>query len=211
MEYTLDEPKYLVLHHFVNGKIGVAKEKALVTATKKLNPREYHYVVYSDGSWEGWQKEGLVAAHCGADNQAQSRCGAHNFNSIGVCCMGNFEKGPMEEKQLSGLLALVRDIATRYGIVPENILPHSAIAPTACPGKYFPLLEARQAADIPLVRVAINSDQALVMGRPNKMPLKLALDRGHAVAPLRWFCEVLGLRVVFLRDGGIVEVRKKFV
>ena len=165
-------------------------------------------MVYSDGSWEGWQKENLVAAHCGADNQAQSRCGAHNFNSIGVCCMGNFEKGPMEEKQLSGVLALVRDIAARHGIAPENILPHNAIAPTACPGKYFPLLEARQAADVPLVRVAINSDQALVMGKPNKMPLKLALDRGHAVAPLRWLCEALGFRVVFLRDGGIVEVRK---
>ncbi len=72
-----------------------------------------------------------------------------NSSSIGIEIVnpGYTEQGngtvqwhPYSEPQITSVIALVRDIATRHGIAPENIVAHSDIAPQRKqdPGPLFP-------------------------------------------------------------------------
>ncbi len=92
----------------------------------------YHYYVRKDGGiWRG-RPENSLGGHTRG----------WNFNSIGVCFEGDFQKQQMPEEQKQAGLELVRDIRRRYkGIA---VLSHGELSATACPGKYFPMEEFRE-------------------------------------------------------------------
>ena len=62
--------------------------------------------------------------------------------SIGIACQGNFQNRKMPDKQKATLLRVIRDCLKKHPTI-KSIIPHSDVRPTACPGKYFPLTEAK--------------------------------------------------------------------
>ena len=86
----------------------------------------YHFVIRENGDIERGRDEGTVGAHAG---------GSGNFDSIGVCLTGNFEKNEPTEEQIESLVWLTNYL-NKYGEL--DIQGHSDVMNTACPGKYFP-------------------------------------------------------------------------
>ena len=91
-----------------------------------------------------WRRQ-IDGAHC--------KAGGMNRKAVGICFVGNFEtgRGPSHRQLLSGM-ALIRHLAERFSIPPENVLGHGQVegSNTACPGENFP---------IDLFRAATNSPQ----------------------------------------------------
>lgn len=88
----------------------------------------YHFLVRKDGSvWRG-RPEDTVGAHA---------YGA-NADSIGVCFEGNFEHETMPDVQRRAGAALVADLLARYRLSPADVIRHSDVCATACPGRSFP-------------------------------------------------------------------------
>lgn len=73
--------------------------------------------------------------------------GAHclglNTNSIGICCVGNFELAPPDEDQLMLCVRLCQSLISIFNISRDNIGGHREYYKTLCPGKYFPLSRLR--------------------------------------------------------------------
>ena len=65
----------------------------------------------------------------------------HNFKSIGICCLGNFEESEMPEVQEYSLMLLTWLIATRFHELKP--LGHCDTKETLCPGQYYPLVEVK--------------------------------------------------------------------
>lgn len=103
----------------------------------------YHFVIGNghgmpDGSVQStfrW-KEQIHGAHSGNE--------LFNTRGIGICLIGNFEEGPPTKSQLESLKRLIKVLSDRHRVTPENLMGHSAIKATACPGKHFRLDEVRQ-------------------------------------------------------------------
>ena len=110
----------------------------------------YHYYIRKDGSiWRG-RPEKYVGSHAGSSND-------YNKHSIGICFEGNFETEQMTDAQVRAGRELIEDIERRYKIY--EILRHSDIAKTACPGKNFRFDELMACNDIAeYVQVQIVSD-----------------------------------------------------
>lgn len=87
----------------------------------------YHFVITQNGLIFQTNKLSSQSYHCKN----------HNFRSIGICCLGNFELEEMNEKQEHALMMLLWTIGTNFK--PINILPHKDLGPTLCPGLHFPL------------------------------------------------------------------------
>jgi hypothetical protein len=56
---------------------------------------------------------------------------------------------------------LIRVLRVRYGIEASNIIRHSEIKATACPGKYFPMEEIAQGRKDPLLGMTTPSGDQL--------------------------------------------------
>jgi hypothetical protein len=64
---------------------------------------------------------------------------AHNRHSIGICLIGNGERRPFTERQVSTLIRLVRQLQTQLGIPVDQVHLHKDLADgVASPGRYFP-------------------------------------------------------------------------
>lgn len=90
-----------------------------------------------------WRRQ-IDGAHCLA--------GGMNRKAVGICFVGNFEtgRGPSHRQLLSGM-ALIRHLAERFSIPPENVLGHGQVegSNTACPGENFQINLFRAAASSP--------------------------------------------------------------
>jgi N-acetyl-anhydromuramyl-L-alanine amidase AmpD len=86
----------------------------------------------------------------------------HNEQGIGVCLVGDFEQTPPTAQQMAAAQRLVQALARRYGIPRENILPHSQVTATECPGKLFPWDElfAPQTDQSPIRRIRADQLQS---------------------------------------------------
>ena len=87
----------------------------------------YHFYVRKDGSIYRGRPIEKIGAHAEG----------HNLDSIGVCFEGNFEKEEMENPELEAGRLLIAHIQEGYGRKLE-VLRHSDVGSTLCPGKKFP-------------------------------------------------------------------------
>lgn len=134
--------KYIVIHHS-GGSFG--NHNFLKKVHRQRFPKSsymaYHFVV---GNGNG-MKAGQVAY---GRRWREKRWGAHvsirnrrlNYDGIGICMIGNFEKEKMNKEQYKSMVNLVKYLKEMYKIPEENILFHGKIKneQTLCPGKYFP-------------------------------------------------------------------------
>ena len=89
----------------------------------------YHFFVRKDGSVYRGRPEDTVGAHAGNNN----------YDSIGVCFEGSFDKEAMPEAQKKAGMELVAELKRKYGIT--KVQRHSDVNATGCPGGQFPFEE----------------------------------------------------------------------
>ena len=96
----------------------------------------YHFYVRKDGSIYRGRPIEKIGAHAEGNNR----------NTIGICFEGNFENESMNSKQLYAGRMLIAHIEESYGQKLE-IVKHSDVGKTACPGKKFPFEELKKISD----------------------------------------------------------------
>lgn len=89
----------------------------------------YHFFVRKDGSVYRGRPEDTVGAHAGNNN----------YDSIGVCFEGSFDREEMPAAQKQAGMELVAYLKQKYGI--STVQRHSDVNATGCPGAHFPFKE----------------------------------------------------------------------
>lgn len=130
-------PDMIILHYT---QMASASE-ALLRLCNPVAEVSAHYLVFEDGRVFQMVPEGRRAWHAGQGAWA----GETDINSLSIgieIANAGHEGGlpPYPDEQIAAVIALVRDIAGRWGIRPERILGHSDIAPARKedPGEHFP-------------------------------------------------------------------------
>jgi len=126
-------PNFVILHQTTND----TAEKALATLTDPRRKVSAHYLIARDGAVLQLVDEAARAWHAG-----ESWWGSMtdlNSASIGIE-LDNTGEEAFAEPQITALLALLDDLATRYQIPRANVLGHGDIAPgrKVDPSRLFP-------------------------------------------------------------------------
>ena len=144
--------RYIVLHHTATDSGDVAAIDAEHRHRKDRAGNAwlgigYHFLIgngrgMADGLVEPtfrWKQQ-LHGAHAGDRS--------YNEEGIGICLVGNFDNYPPTPRQVAAAQELVRMLAERYDIEPQNIVCHQDVGATRCPGVKFPVEEivGREAA-----------------------------------------------------------------
>ncbi len=138
---------YIVIHHTASDSGSVESIDAAHRKRKdsRGNPWlgiGYHFLIGNgngmpDGAVEAtfrWKKQ-LHGAHAGSRQ--------YNEHGIGVSLVGNFDEHPPTAKQWESLVRLVRYLRRTYGIDELDVIGHSDIKATRCPGRLFSLERLR--------------------------------------------------------------------
>jgi len=131
---------YIVIHHSATKRGNARMFERYHKARGMQNGLAYHFVIDNgtcgkgDGQLEignRWKKQ-LPGGHC--KQQWVNEVG------IGVCLVGDFNKGRPTWRQMRTLASLVNELMKRYGIKSAHVVGHGKIKgeQTQCPGKYFP-------------------------------------------------------------------------
>jgi hypothetical protein len=134
--------QYIVLHHTATDAgdietIDEAHRKRTDSSGRPWLGIGYHFLIGNghpmpDGLVEPtfrWHDQ-LHGAH------AASR--EHNERGIGICLVGDFTQKPPTQRQVEATRRLVHSLVERYGIEAKNVLRHSDVTETECPGPLFP-------------------------------------------------------------------------
>jgi N-acetyl-anhydromuramyl-L-alanine amidase AmpD len=129
--------RYIVIHHSATDS-GNAGTFDIQHRRRGWDELGYHFVIDNgqggpDGNVEvgsRWRSQ-KWGAHCGGTPNNE-----YNNYGIGICLVGDFSRSMPSDKQLSAMRRLVADLATEYGIAPDNIICHcdAPNATTECPG-----------------------------------------------------------------------------
>jgi len=94
----------------------------------------YQFVIRQDGTIERGRPIWSVGAHSGPKG---------NVDSIGIVLTGNFQTGSPSPEQLDSLVWLIKDyLKPRFGNI--DVMGHSDVMATACPGRNFPWAELKK-------------------------------------------------------------------
>ena len=142
--------KYIVVHHSAGSYGNIEFLQKVHRERQPGDPIDaipYHFVI---GNGKGL-KMGEIASdrrrswhlwgtHVSANNRD------HNFRGIGICLIGNFEKVKVPVKQYQSLVALTKNLMSKYGITAENVNGHGMLPgeATKCPGRHFPMEKFRR-------------------------------------------------------------------
>lgn len=88
----------------------------------------YHYVVYKDGT----------VCQCRQDNVQGCHAGDANYNSLGICFVGNYNIEDMPIEQIKAGQELIKYLSGKYGLNSSNVYKHKDFMNTDCPGAKFP-------------------------------------------------------------------------
>lgn len=92
---------------------------------KDYNCIGYHFFIRKDGTIYRGRQENAVGAHAYQNN----------YNSIGICFEGDFEKEQMTDAQVEAGKELVAYLKNKYNI--SKVQKHSDVCNTSCPGRNF--------------------------------------------------------------------------
>ncbi len=131
-------PLDAIILHYTGMPTG---EAALQLLCNPLAEVSCHYLVWEDGRIWQLVPEARRAWHAGRSLWAGET--DMNSRSIGVEIVNPGHDGgapPYPDAQIDAVIALCRDIGSRYSIAPQRVLGHSDIAPTRKrdPGENFP-------------------------------------------------------------------------
>jgi len=150
-----NRPRYIILHHsFSNWGCRRAIDRwhkrrgfGIRVGNRRIHVG-YHYIVNNgfptyrswrhqdyEEEWDGKIEKGrpnlVNGAHCREERM--------NYQSLGICLIGNFDVTVPTKRQLESLYRLCALLCRAYGISPFRILYHNDLAPyKSCPGEKFP-------------------------------------------------------------------------
>lgn len=93
----------------------------------------YHYVIDPAGNTYQTRQDNVQGCHAGNAN----------YNSIGICCIGNINNHALTDVQLKAAKELAKSKCQQYGLSANDIYGHNNFMNTDCPGRYFPLNEIK--------------------------------------------------------------------
>jgi len=129
----MNNPRYIIIHH------SLTKDSETVSwgAIRRYHTKElgwadigYHFGIEQIGE----EYEILMGR---MPDQHGAHCKQHNMNtqSIGICCVGNFDDTPPVYEQWMKCLMLCRYIMQIYNIPASNVFGHREFADyKTCPG-----------------------------------------------------------------------------
>jgi N-acetylmuramoyl-L-alanine amidase len=130
----LEAVRRLVVHHSATDDGSAQLFRLLHRGVFGWADVGYHYVI-GNGTWspDGCVEEGRPAGKAGAHARG------HNFDSVGICLVGNFEDWEPTPAQLESLSALLRKLMPASGLSPSDVRLHRELPgmKTACPGRNF--------------------------------------------------------------------------
>jgi len=132
-------PNYIIIHHSLTKDSETVSWNAIRKYHKSLGWDDigYHIGIENlQGNFEGLIGRDIdrVGAHC--------RDSGRNYDSIGVCFVGNFDYGPPPEKQFLKGVGIVSWLVRQFNIPYDHIKPHSEYNhKKTCPGRMFPMYE----------------------------------------------------------------------
>jgi len=146
---------YIVLHHSDSESGGVETLERLHQRRRDQfgMPWEgigYHFVI---GNGQG-MPDGRTAATYRWRQQmhgAHTRSPRHNRHGIGVCLIGDFETQAPTPRQVLATKKLINSLMTRCEVSRHNVIRHSDIAATRCPGRLLPFDEIMTSLASPMV------------------------------------------------------------
>jgi len=130
--------RYIIVHHSATDR-GDAATFDRAHKNRGWDELGYHFVI-GNGTLSGngrteigprWEKQ-KHGAHCRIRNHPE-----YNRIGVGICLVGNFNKGKPSEAQMRSLVRLVRWLMLRYRIPKSRVLGHGMLEATDCPGKRF--------------------------------------------------------------------------
>ena len=134
-------PKNIIIHHSLTKDNKAVSWDDIRKYHKSLGWRTigYHYGIELVGD----DYEILVG-------RMMNKSGAHckqwgmNYRSLGICCIGNFDKSPVPQRQWQLCLALVRSLVDILQLSVDNVYGHNAFANyKTCPGINWSMSEFR--------------------------------------------------------------------
>jgi N-acetyl-anhydromuramyl-L-alanine amidase AmpD len=137
--------KYIVIHHSGTDE---GSEAAFDREHKTRGWRGvgYDFVI---GNGQG-VRDGLVQVTFRWEGQLEgAHAGDKEFNDygIGICLVGDFNRGRPTPKQMDALVGLINYLQARCHISTDHILLHRQVrrGGTECPGRNFPFYEVMSA------------------------------------------------------------------
>jgi LysM repeat protein len=88
----------------------------------------YHFVITPDGKVFEGRPLKYQGAHAQGDN---------NIGNIGICLIGDFDRGPVPSAQRVALVATLDRLTADYAIPKSQVFGHREFKPTECPGRYL--------------------------------------------------------------------------
>lgn len=137
----------------------------------------YHFFVRKDGRVYRGRPEDTVGAHAGNNN----------YDSIGICFEGSFDREQMNEVQMKAGAELVAYLKHKYGIT--TVQRHKEVNATGCPGGSFPfeaIAYGGSAAATPVQTARTANDTAVTL------PLLAKNSGGNAVRAVQALLNGLG-------------------
>lgn len=122
-----NKPKKLVIHHLATTNPESPQDIHKMHLDRGWSGIGYHFYIRKDGTIYRGRPENVIGAH--------ARGG--NYNTLGICIEGDFEKNGLNEVQKNSLINLGTYLSLKYPI--KDIIPHRDVTDTLCPGKLFPM------------------------------------------------------------------------
>lgn len=129
------QTRYIVLHHAAGTGTAEAVH-AYHRDARQWAGIAYHYYVRLDGSVYRGREENWIGGHSSG----------YNSVSLGVCFEGNFDDMTMPQPQLSAGRELIAMLREKYPLA--EIVRHSELNNTACPGINFPFDELTAVGEV---------------------------------------------------------------
>jgi len=138
----------IMVHHSYDPSSGTAADIDAIHKARGFDGLGYHFVINNgrggrDGRVEvgyRWRKQ-ETGAHCRVSPDDNNYWNEH---TIGICLIGNFERSRPTEAQYASLSKLVGFLMDRYNLKRTDILGHSSVKATQCPGRNFSFWELKR-------------------------------------------------------------------
>ena len=137
------KPEYIIIHHSLT-KDGVVVDWNAIEKYHK-NELGYKDIGYHFGVERKGNKYAVLTGRAENEVGAHTKQEGMNYNSHGICIVGNYDNERPPEIALDLLVDKCIMLCQKYDIPPNNIKAHHDYATyKTCPGKMFPMSELRE-------------------------------------------------------------------
>lgn len=138
-------PEYIIIHHSLTKDSQTVSWNAIRNYHLSLGWHDigYHFgIELIDFTYE------IFVGRMMLESGAHCKQAAMNYRSIGICCVGNFDLGPVPVAQFRKLVALTQTLMAVFNINSFKVRPHREYATyKTCPGSKFQWDEFKDAID----------------------------------------------------------------